>query len=298
MKHWDLFQVFVYVVETGSFSRAASRLHVSKSLVSKKVTQLERHLNTQLLYRTTRHVTPTDVGHELYRKCEKIFATLEEVEQSAFNLDSLPRGYLRVVCTDILGEKFVSRVAAMFAMLHPNLRIDVHVTSRLVDLVAEGYDLAVRYGKLADSSLKARKVYEMPHVVCATPEYFKKHGLPEEIEDLKKHNCLVATFEPCTPWRFKVNKKTVEVDLEGSWRSNNASALITASLQGLGICRLPDLYLREYIETGVLQPIFEQYQYDPLPVWFVYPSTRYVPAKTRLFIDYFLEQIPVITQSS
>lgn len=291
MKRWDLLQVFVYVVESGSFSDAAKRLNVSRSLVSKKVSQLENHLGTQLLYRTTRQINPTDAGHSLYLKCEKLFSSLEEAEQSVLNLEESPRGHLRIVCTDILGEKYVSQIAAKFSIQHPQLKIDVHVTSRLVDMVAEGYDLAVRYGKLTDSSLKARKVFELPHVVCASPKYFKKYGKPNSIEELGNHNCLMATFEPCTPWRFKVANKKVDIDLEGNWRSNNASALITSALEGLGICRLPELYVREYLKKGKLISIFDEYQYDPLPIWFVYPNTRHVSAKVRLFIDFFIEKI-------
>ena len=167
-------------------------------------------------------------------------------------------------------------------------------TSRLVDLVAEGYDLAVRYGKMTDSSLRARKVLELPHVVCASPGYFDEHGYPQDIDDLEQHNCLIATFEPCTTWHFKVGKKVVDVELQGNWRSNNASALITASREGLGICRLPELYVKPYLLDGSLVSIFDEYRYGDFPVWLVYPNTRYVSAKVRMFIDYFSDNIEAI----
>ena len=295
MKRWELLQTFVYVVDSGSFSAAAERLNVSKSLVSKKISQLEKHLGTQLLFRTTRQINPTDAGYALFHKCEKLFSSLEEAEQSVLNLEDIPRGHLRVVCTDILGERYMSLVTASFSALHPQLKIDVHVTSRLVDLVAEGYDLAIRYGKLTDSSLKARKVFQLPHVVSAAPAYFEKHGTPKTIEDLKEHNCLVATFEPCTTWHFKIDNQNVDIDLEGNWRSNDGSAIITACVSGLGICRLPELYVREYLERGELVSIFDEYQSDPLPVWLVYPNTRYVSTKVRLFIDYFTQNIEAFT---
>ncbi|HLF29808.1 MAG TPA: LysR family transcriptional regulator [Xanthomonadales bacterium] len=296
MKQWDLLHTFVRVVDCGSFSAAAERLDVSKSLVSRKISQLESHLGTQLLFRTTRRIHPTDAGLTLFQKCERLFNSLEEAEQSVLNLEDVPRGHLRIVCTDILGERYISLAAARFSTLYPQLRIDVHVTSRLVDLVAEGYDLAVRYGKLTDSSLKARKVFEMPHVVCASPQYFAKHGKPKKIEDLQTHDCLVAAFDPCATWRFKVGNRKVDIDLEGNWRSNNASALITAAVEGLGICRLPELYLRDYLQTGRLVSIFDRYQYDVFPVWLVYPNTRYVSAKVRMFIDYLLENIDSLTR--
>lgn len=295
MTHWDLFHTFVHVVDCGSFSAAAARLEVSKSLVSKRVTQLESRLGTQLLFRTTRRVHPTDAGHKLFQQLERLFHSLEEAEQSVLNLEDAPRGHLRLVCTDILGERYISLAAAKFSSLYPELKIDVHVTSRMVDLVAEGYDLAVRYGKLTDSSLKARRIFELPHVVAASPRYFLERGKPQKIEDLKRHNCLVATFDPCATWRFRVAGQIVDIDLEGNWRSNNASALTAAAVESLGICRLPELYLRDHLQSGRLVTIFDQYQYDVFPVWLVYPNTRYVPAKVRLFIDYLLEHLQALT---
>jgi DNA-binding transcriptional LysR family regulator len=296
MSRWDLMQSFVQVVDAGSFSAAAGRLRVSKSLLSKNVSRLERHLGTQLLIRTTRRLNPTDAGAALYQKCERIFNDLEEAEQSVLSLDVKPRGHLRVVCTDILGEQYIAKAAAEICALHPQLKVDVHVTMRLVDLVAEGYDLAIRYGELIDSSLKARKVYELPHVVCASPRYFAKHGRPVAIDDLREHNCIVATFDPCATWYFKVDGRDVPVDLQGNWRSNSGSALITAAVEGVGICRLPLLYVREFLESGRLVPILEEFRSDPLPVWMVYPNARYVPAKVRLFIDYFCANIERLSQ--
>lgn len=295
MNRWDLLHTFVYVVDSGSFSVAAKRLDVSKSLVSRKIARLEQHLGTQLLFRTTRRINPTDAGHDLFTKCVRLFNSLEEAEQSVLDVEDLPRGHLRIVCTDVLGERYVSLATARFSKLYPNLKIDVHVTSRLVDLVAEGYDIAVRYGRLTDSSLKARKVFNLPHVVCASPQYFEEHGAPDEIEDLQQHNCLVATFDPCATWRFRVGKKNIDIDLEGNWRSNNASALIEAAVAGLGICRLPELYVRDYLDSGRLVSIFDKYQHDGFPVWLVYPNTRYVSAKVRLFIDYVCENIGLLT---
>lgn len=291
MRRWELMESFVQVVDAGSFSAAAERLHVSKSLLSKNVSRLERHLGTQLLVRTTRRLNPTDAGAALYQKCERLFSDLEEAEQSVLSLDVMPRGHLRVVCTDVLGEQYIAKAAAELCALHSQLKVDVHVTMRVVDLVAEGYDLAIRYGTLNDSSLKARKVYELPHVVCGSPAYFAKFGVPNTIEELRRHNCLVATFDPCATWHFKVDGKDVPVDLQGNWRSNSGSALITAAVEGVGICRLPELYVRDYLKRKLLVPILEDMRSAPLPVWMVYPNARYVPAKVRLFIDYFCDNI-------
>lgn len=291
MSRWDLLQAFVNVVEAGSFAKAAQKLDVSRSLLSKKITQLERQLSTQLLVRTTRRLSTTDAGQSLFQKCERLFGDLKEAEESVQNLEVVPRGHLRVVCTDVLGEQYIARAAAEICALHPQLKVDVHVTMRKVDLIAEGYDLAIRYGGQDDSSLRARKVYELPHVVCASPAYFGKWGTPHSIEDLRRHNCLVATFDPCSTWNFRIDGRNVQVDLEGNWRSNNGSALITAALEGVGICRLPVLYVRDHLASGRLVPVLEDYRSDPLPVWMVYPNARYVPAKVRLFIDHFCDNM-------
>lgn len=291
MSRWDLLQAFVNVVEAGSFAKAAQKLDVSRSLLSKKITQLERQLSTQLLVRTTRRLSTTDAGQSLFQKCERLFGDLKEAEESVQNLEVVPRGHLRVVCTDVLGEQYIARAAAEICALHPQLKVDVHVTMRKVDLIAEGYDLAIRYGGQDDSSLRARKVYELPHVVCASPAYFAKWGTPHSIEDLRRHNCLVATFDPCSTWSFRIDGRNVQVDLEGNWRSNNGSALITAALEGVGICRLPVLYVRDHLASGRLVPVLEDYRSDPLPVWMVYPNARYVPAKVRLFIDHFCDNM-------
>jgi DNA-binding transcriptional LysR family regulator len=293
---WDLMESFVHVVVAGSFSAAADRLNVSKSLLSKKVSQLERHLGTQLLVRTTRRLNPTDAGQTLFHKCERLFNDLEEAEQSVLSLDLMPRGHLRVVCTDVLGEQYVARAAAEICGAHSLLKVDVHVTMRTVDLVAEGYDLAIRYGDLTDSSLKARKVYELPHVVCASPAYFRRHRQPTNVDDLRDHNCIVATFDPCASWHFKVDGKDIAIDLQGNWRSNSGSALVTAAVEGVGVCRLPELYVREFLESGELVETLRDYRSDPLPVWMVYPNARYTPAKVRLFIDYFCENIERLTR--
>src|SRR5262249_38977206 len=145
--------------------------------------------------------------------------------------------------------------------------------------IAEAYDLAIRYGDLVDSSLKARKVYDLRHVVCASPSYFAKNGTPQAIDDLRAHNCIVATFDPCATCHFKVDGRELAIDLQRNVRSNSGSGLVTAAVAGVGICRLPVLCVRDFLRSGQLVPTFESYRSDPLPVWMVYPNARYVPAK-------------------
>lgn len=297
MRRWDLVDTFVSVVDAGSFSAAARRLGVSKSLVSRKVSRLEQELGTQLLFRTTRRINPTEAGHELFEKCSRLLSSLEEAGESVRQREEVPRGHLRMAAADWLGECYLAACAAEFNLRHPQVKVDVHITtSSVVDLVAERYDLALYYGNatLESSSLRARKVCEIPHVVCASPDYIRRHGAPREIEDLKQHNCLVSEFELCTTWRFRRGDAYVDIDLDGSWRSNNGQALLSAALRGLGICRLPLLYVIEHLSTGRLVTLLDEHRAGPVVVWVLYPNTRYVPAKVRLFIDFYNDWIHAI----
>jgi DNA-binding transcriptional LysR family regulator len=294
MRRWDLIDTFVNVVDAGSFSSAAKRLGVSKSLVSRKVAQLEQELGTQLLFRTTRRINPTEAGYELFEKCSRLLSGLEEAGESVRQRADVPRGHLRMAAADWLGERYLAACAADFNLRYPQVKVDVHITtSSVVDLVAERYDLALHYGNgsLENSSLRARKICEIPHVVCASPEYIRRHGAPREIEDLKHHNCLVSEFELCTTWRFKRGDSYVDIDLDGTWRSNNGQALLSAALQGLGICRLPLLYVLEYLNERRLVTLLDEYRAGPVVIWVLYPNTRYVPAKVRLFIDFYYDWI-------
>lgn len=298
MSRWDLFETFVHVVNAGSFSLAAERLGVSKSLVSRKIAMLEKHLSTQLLFRTTRQIHPTDAGYSLYLKCEKLFVGLEEAERSVFNREDAPRGHLRLVGADLFGERFLAYAAARFSSMHPELKVDMQITSRRVDLVAEGYDLGLVYGRPEEPSLRIRRVFDTRHVVCASPAYFEKHGVPGTLEELTEHNCLLSNFEQCAEWRFGGPGGHVRIDVTGSWRSNNGPALLTAALQGLGICRLPDLYVSGFLSSGALVSVFDDRREDPRAFWLVYPNTRYVPAKVRLFTDFFCDNIESVIAES
>lgn len=250
---------------------------------------LEQELGTQLLFRTTRHLNPTDAGHQLYLKCSRLLSSLEEAGDSVRNMEEVPRGHLRVAAADWFGEKYLSACSADFNLKYADLKIDVHITNLRIDLVAERYDLALHYGALPDSSCRARRICTIPHVVCGTPAYFRRKGRPATVDDLRRHNCLVSDFEFCTTWHFKTPDGPVDIDLEGTWRSNNGQALMFAALQGLGLCRLPLPYVSEYLARGSLETVLDEFRDEPFPVWLLYPNTRYVSAKVRLFIDFFAE---------
>lgn len=286
MKRWDPYEAFVHVVDSGSFTAAAKRLQVSKSVVSRLISQLEDRLGAQLLFRTTRSLAPTDLGSAVYRQCLNIFDGLEEIENEAMDFDGVPRGRLRMVASDHFGEHYIAPLAAELLERYPSLEIEVQITSRMIDIVAEGFDLAILYSNLSSSTLLAQKIFELPHVVAASPEYLARHGTPASLDDLKDHNCLAATFEACTPWRFNHNGGEQAMEVKGTWRSNSGPAMIEAAMRGIGIVRLPELYMRAHIASGRLMPLLENYSSAAMPVWAVYPGGRHTASKVRMFVDY------------
>ncbi len=294
MRRWDSYEAFVAVVENGSFTAAADKLRISKSAVSRMVSGLEDRLGSQLLFRTTRRLAPTDLGRSVYRRCVEAFDDLEAIDQQAMEHDALPRGRLRVVASDTFGESCVAPLASEMMTLHEQLEIELLITDRTVDIVAEGFDLAIRYSALVDSSLRVQKLFELPHICAASPDYLERAGTPTTPQQLIQHNCLVSTFEACSPWRFGSGRGEKALALTGNWCSNNGPSLVTAALHGIGIVWLPELYLRRHIQSGALVELLADRRSDAMPVWSVYPAKRHATAKVRVFIDYLKARLPDI----
>jgi len=297
MSRWDGFEAFVQVVDQGSFSKAALHLKVSKSFVSRHVTDLENRLGAQLLNRTTRTITLTEVGKSFYTRCREILNGLEEAEHAVFDMQERPRGTLKMTAAGAFGETYVVPIAVEFMKLNPEVQIDMSFTNRNIDLVAEGYDLAIRFGVLKDSSLIARRIATRKLHVVGSPEYFKQLGQPQTIEELKQHNCLAGALNI---WRFSEAGRQghTEMKVEGNWRSNNARALLEAARKGLGLSQMPASYVQEDIEKGALISVLNEYQPKGLGVWAVYPSSRHLSTKVRSFIDFLVEQLDKETVSA
>jgi DNA-binding transcriptional LysR family regulator len=298
MRRWDAYEALVAVIDSGSFTAAAERLRMSKSAVSRLVSGLEDRLGSQLLFRTTRHLAPTDLGRQVYRKCLEAFADLEQIDQQAMDHDATPRGRLRVIASDTFGEHFIAPLLAEMMATYPDLEIELLITDRNVDIVAEGYDLAIRYSDLVDSTLRTRKLFDLPHVCAASPAYLARMGVPRVPADLARHNCLVSTFEACTPWRFSEGRRERAPQLRGSWVSNNGPALMAAALNGIGVVWLPELYLREQLVRGQLVELLHGFRAPPMPVWSVYPARRHATAKVQLVIDHLRERLAGLMQSA
>lgn len=284
MSRWDGIELLAEVVESGSFSSAAKRLNVSKSHVSRHISQLENRLGTQLLHRTTRKISLTETGQAYYQRCREILSSLAEAEQSVMALQSTPRGTLRMTVAGAFGERYIVPAAIQFMQTYPQLRIEVDFSNRNVDLVEEGYDLAIRAGTLSDSSLIARRIANRRLHICGSPEYFARYGKPDSIRGLKHHNCLVGSVQT---WRFRERDgHHLDLRIEGNWRSNNGHALLMAARSGLGLTQLPEFYLQDDLESGRLEAVMQEFQPTDTAVWAVYPSNRHLSPKVQQFVDF------------
>ncbi|WP_317931486.1 LysR family transcriptional regulator [Halioxenophilus sp. WMMB6] len=287
MNHLEAIATFVEVVNCGSFSQAAERLSVSKSHVSRQISQLENHLDALLLNRTTRKVSLTDVGQSFYPTCREMLTSLREAEQAIIEQQHTVRGLLTVSVAGQFGEDYVVPATLKFMAKYPQVTVNLDFSNRLVDLVAEGYDLAIRAGRLKDSSLIARRIASRKLYICASPAYLEQHGQPEDLTQLRPHNCLVGTLNT---WRFLDRGQHLDLRVEGNWRSNNGRALVLAALSGLGLVQLPSFYLEKHIQAGELVKVLEPYYPTDTGTWAVYPSNRHMSHKVRLFINFLAEE--------
>lgn len=294
MRHWDAYEAFIAVVERGSYTAAAEKLGISKSAVSRFVSSLEGRLGSQLLYRSTRKLTPTDLGRTVYERCVEAFKNLEAIELEAMEHDSVPRGRIRIVATDSFGDVWVAPIVAEMANEYPELAVELLVSDRDVDIVGEGFDIAIRYNTQMDSTLRGQKVCELPHICAASPEYLLREGTPETSDDLAHHNCLISSFEPCTQWRFRVGAEERHISRGSRLSMNSGQALISAARRGLGVVWLPELYLREYLRSGELVEILSTERATAMPVWCVYPARQRTATKVRLFISHLKKHMAEI----
>jgi len=285
--------VFVQVVDSGSFTTAAERLKLSKSVVSKYVTRLENRLGARLLNRTTRRISLTEVGRAFYTRSQQGLQVLEEANAEVLRLQGAPRGALRINTPMSFGILHIAPALADFLALYPELSVDMNLDDRKVDLIEEGFDLAVRISDLPDSSLVARRLASCRHVVCAAPEYLQRHGIPQTPNDLREHNTLTYQYhESQNEWRFlSPEGKYISAPVSGSIQMNNSLALREVLLQGIGISLIPTFIVGSDIRAGRLQPLLSHYQTLEFSIYIIYPQRRHLSPKVRAFIDFMVERI-------
>ncbi|MDP4530649.1 LysR substrate-binding domain-containing protein [Marinobacter salarius] len=290
MQRWEGVNEFVAVAETESFTRAAKRLDVSTAHVSRQISALEDRLSTRLFYRTTRRVSTTEAGQIYYQHCRQILDALEQAERSMTNMQLVPQGRLRLTAPVTYGEKSIAPLVNDFVLRYPELDVEMKLTNQQLDLVAEGYDLAVRLGKLDDSSLMARRLASRTLYVCASPAYLAVHGTPHSLSELEHHNCLQGNLGY---WRFQDAGHPRNVRIRGNVRCDSGRALLDAALKGVGIVQLPDYYVGPALDAGTLIPLLTHYQEDDDGIWAVYPHNRHLSPKVRMLLDYFVDSLGV-----
>lgn len=284
-------RVFAAVVDEGGFSAAARRLNMSKSAVSTWVRDLEADLGTGLLNRTTRSVTLTEAGRRYKARVEQILADIAEAEDEAGSATLNPRGVLKLSVGTSFATRVVAPLIAPFVARYPEVEIDLNLSDRFVDLVEEGFDLAIRIGNLADSSLTARKLGETRRVVAAAPSYLDRHGRPGTPEDLRHHNCLIYSLTNGGGWSFQRGGKSFTVSISGNLAANNGEVLRQAAIDGLGICLAPTFILGDVLADGALVPLLTSYELPPLGIHAVFPPNRHLSAKVRSFIDFLAAEL-------
>ncbi len=292
MDRFEAMRVFSQVVESGSFSAAAARLGLSTTAASRHVAELEAHLQTRLLHRTTRRVSLTESGRAFYERTVGLLADVEEAEQEASRAAIVPRGTIKRTPSVTIGVRPVAPAIAPILAAHAGVRCDVSLSDRMVDLVEEGFDLAVRIGAPGSENVVARKLGETRLVPCASPAYLAAHGAPQIPEELAQHNCL--TYEYISPrhlWRF-IDAAGAEraVRVGGRLHSNNGDLLAEAAAQGAGIVFEPAFIVGPDVRAGRLVPLLQEYSAAPLPIYAIYPSRKHLSAKVRRFVEFLVER--------
>ncbi len=288
MYRWEGVNEFVAVAETESFTQAAKRLDVSTAQVSRQVSALETRLATRLFYRTTRRVSVTEAGRIYYQHCRQVLDALDDAERSITNLQLSPRGKLRLTAPITYGEKRIAPLVNEFVVRYPELDVEMNLTNQKLDLVGGGYDLAVRLGKLEDSSMMARRLSSRTLYVCASPQYLAARGTPHELAELAQHNCLQGNLDY---WRFQEQGQPRNVRVSGNIRCDSGRALLDAALKGIGIVQLPDYYVQTALDSGQLLPLLTDYREDDDGIWAVYPQTRHLSPKVRMLLDFLVESL-------
>ena len=291
MDRFEDLQAFVAVVDTGSFTAAADRLGLAKSAISRRISGLESRLGAQLLHRTTRRLSLTDTGRGFYERSARILADLDEAESAVAEAQGQLRGKLRVALPLSFGIRQMSAPLAEFRRRHPQVDFDLDLNDRRIDLVTEGIDLAIRIGKLADSSLIARRLFDARTVVVASPAYLAERDTPQEPRDLCRHRCLVySNLADPTRWACRDSDgKSCEIEVTPALTATSGDFLCAAAAAGLGIAVQPTFIAGDAISRGELVPLLTDYQWPVTPAWAIYPPTRHLSHRVRAFIDFLVE---------
>ena len=284
--------LFIRIVETGSFSKASADLGITQPTATKHIAVLERRLKARLFHRSTRGVTPTELGSAYYDKCKAIARELEEADNLAALMHSCVQGTLRISTSVAFGRRVLTPLVLRFMQQHPGMTVELGFEDRYVNLVEQGIDVAIRMGRLADSQLGARFLGLNPWLLAASPAYLAAHGTPRAPAELARHQALIySTVQGDDRWHFTgEHGRTVSVDVRGPLRSNNLSALLAATRAGLGLALLPRYVAHESLARGAVKPLLTDWALPTQEMHAVYPSPRLVPTKVSGFVGWLQEQ--------
>ena len=283
-------RVFARVVELGSISAAARRLGISTALASKYIGQLEQRLAVRLLNRTTRTLSPTDVGRAYYAGCTPILSDFDDLVEAVTFKQATPSGVLRIAGSRAFGEDFLVAAVGDFLNQYPDMRVELALDERMVDIVAEGFDLAVRVAKLRDSTMIARRLAAYPYIVCAAPDYLANAGTPRRPEDLADHACIInRAVNPTSQWAFRIDGRDTLIAVGGRAHVNTGRATATLVRAGHGVGLCLHSTVEEDLSAGRLIGLLQEFEAYDRSVYAVYPHSRLLSAKVRLFVE-FLRQ--------
>jgi DNA-binding transcriptional LysR family regulator len=285
---------FAKVVETKSFSEAARVLKTSKSLVSKQVSQLEAALGVRLLNRTTRSMSLTEIGAAYYEHCARIAQEIEAAGATVTQLQAEPRGTLRLTSTVVFASMHLAPAIKEFLRRYPQVQIELEASDRVVDLIEEGFDLAIRISDNPQPNLVARRLAPVRWVTCASPDYLERRGIPQTPYDLHKHNCLLYQGLPAGKghWRYRIGNKELVPELSGNCQVNNSETLLSLARLGMGIIVFPTYMVGPDLQAGRLREVLSDYAaYPDMALYAMYVPNRYLQPKVRAFIDFLIEYI-------
>lgn len=293
MDRFTALHVFRAVVDCGSFAAAARDLRLSNAAVSKNIGELEAHLGTRLLNRTTRSMSLTEAGTIYHERVCRVLDDLHEAETALGPMQLQPKGLLRISAPMTLTLTTLSSVMPKFLSRYPELTVELQMDDRRVNIIEEGFDIAIRGSdNLEDSSLIARKLMGLPHVVCGAPSYFGQFGTPASPVELKDHNCVQFTLSGhASEWAFRRDDRSIRVPIDGRYKVTSSLAVRDALLAGFGVSLIPLLYVREDIGQGRLCTVLDDWSMVETSIYAVYPSRQYVVAKVRAFLDFLVEEL-------
>ncbi|GFD71967.1 LysR substrate-binding domain-containing protein [Alteromonas sp. KUL150] len=288
MKYLEGIAEFCAVAEVGNFTGAANKLDTSVAQISRKVASLEKQLGVKLLQRTTRSVSLTEAGTLYFEQALPALKALENAQLSVSALQTSPQGLIKLTAPVAFGEAFIAPLLNTFMQKYSGISVQCTFSNEKLDIVDLGLDLAIRIGKLEDSTLVAKKLATRHLFVCGSKAYFEEHGQPQTIDELKHHSLLVGS-QPY--WRFMVDKEIQSISVQGRARYNSGNALCSAALAGLGLAQLPGFYVRDALASGELIEVFPEYKDKQEAIWAVFPSNRNVAPKIRLLVDFLAQHI-------